>query len=31
VPAEVGTGFEVRNFSLAITGLCGSCRREETP
>jgi Fur family peroxide stress response transcriptional regulator len=30
VPTEVGSGFEVRNFSLAITGLCGSCRREET-
>jgi Fur family transcriptional regulator, peroxide stress response regulator len=31
VPTEVGDGFVVSNFSLAITGLCGSCRREETP
>ena len=29
VPTEVGAGFEVRDFSLAITGVCGSCRREK--
>ncbi len=27
VPTEVGEGFEVKGFSLAITGVCGSCRR----
>jgi Fur family peroxide stress response transcriptional regulator len=30
VPTEVGAGFEVRDFSLAITGLCSSCQREKT-
>jgi len=30
VPMEVGAGFEVRDFSLSITGLCGSCRQAET-
>jgi Fur family peroxide stress response transcriptional regulator len=28
VPNEVASGFEVRGFSLAITGFCGKCRRE---
>jgi Fur family peroxide stress response transcriptional regulator len=28
VPAEVADGFEVKDFSLAITGLCGACRRQ---
>ena len=27
LPGEVQAGFEVRDFSLAITGLCGSCRK----
>ncbi len=27
VPGEVGEAFAVRDFSLAITGLCSSCRR----
>ena len=29
IPAEVQVGFEIKDFSLAITGLCGSCRREK--
>ena len=29
VPAEIDAGFEVRDFSLAITGLCECCRREK--
>ena len=29
IPAEVQAGFEVRDFSLAITGVCESCRREK--
>ena len=28
VPNEVESGFEVRDFSLAITGFCAKCRRE---
>lgn len=28
IPAEVQAGFEVRDFSLAITGLCESCREK---
>jgi Fur family transcriptional regulator, peroxide stress response regulator len=27
MPAEVQAGFEIKDFSLAITGLCDSCRR----
>lgn len=27
IPTEVQAGFEVKDFSFAITGLCGSCRR----
>jgi Fur family peroxide stress response transcriptional regulator len=30
VPTENCDGFEVRDFSIAITGLCSSCRREKT-
>jgi Fur family peroxide stress response transcriptional regulator len=30
VPTEVCDGFEVKDFSLAIIGICGSCRREKT-
>jgi Fur family peroxide stress response transcriptional regulator len=30
VPTEVCDGFKVRDFSLAIIGLCSSCRREKT-
>jgi Fur family peroxide stress response transcriptional regulator len=29
IPAEVLAGFEVRDFSLSITGLCGSCRKKK--
>jgi len=29
IPAEVQAGFEIKDFSLAITGLCGSCRLEK--
>lgn len=28
IPEEIQAGFEVKDFSLAITGWCGSCRRE---
>ena len=28
LPGEVQSGFEIRDFSLAITGLCGSCRKK---
>jgi Fur family transcriptional regulator, peroxide stress response regulator len=29
IPREVQAGFEIKDFSLAITGLCESCRREK--
>jgi Fur family peroxide stress response transcriptional regulator len=29
LPLEVQAGFEVRDFSLAITGLCDSCRKKK--
>jgi Fur family peroxide stress response transcriptional regulator len=31
VPNEVASGFEVRSFSLAITGFCEKCRRQTAP
>lgn len=29
IPGDVRPGFEIRDFSLVITGLCASCREEK--